>query len=107
MQRGYDRGYWETFMRDTIRTSYQGWHIVATCLKHDDSNPQAERRFTARAFAVLPESEGQDSWRDAGTQTTSIVNRIFLSAAACSDTLVTQMKEVIDNLRTPLRPPLD
>lgn len=93
-------------MHDTIRTSYQGWHIVATCLKHDDSDPQAERRFTARAFAVLPAGEGHDNWCDAGTQTTSIVNRIFVSTATCSDAIVTQIKEVIDNLRKPDSAPL-
>ena len=88
-------------MRDTVRTSYHGWNIVATCLKHEDSDPGAARHFTARAFAVLPAGEDHDDWCDASTQTTAIVDHIFVSAAACSDTLVSQIKMVIDRLRKP------
>lgn len=93
-------------MRDTVRTSYQGWKIIATCLKHEDSDPRAARRFTARAFAVLPAGENHDNWCDARTQTTAIVDHIFVSAAACSETLVCQIKLVIDNLRKPDCPAL-
>lgn len=88
-------------MRDTVRTSYHGWNIIATCLKHEDSDPCAARRFTARAFAILPAGADHDKWCDASTQTTAIVDHVFTSTALCSEALVEQIKHVIDNLRKP------
>ncbi|MEJ7805659.1 MAG: hypothetical protein WKG03_07025 [Telluria sp.] len=85
-------------MRGTIRTSYRGWNITATCLKHPDSDPQAERRFTARAFAVLDQDTPQEQWRDARTQTASIADQRFGSAIACSQALLALMEGIIDDL---------
>ena len=95
-------------MSGTTRTTYRGWNITATCLKHFDSDPRAARRFTARAFAELDDPSLHALWHDAGVQTVSIVNHLFISATVCSQTLLTDIKAMIDKLsRTRPNAPLD
>ncbi len=91
-------------MSGTIRISYRGWNITATCLKHADSDPRAARRFTARAFAALNDIADGNQWHDSQTQTASIVDHIFVSANACTETLLGQIKTVIDNLSRTCKP---
>ena len=88
-------------MHTVMRTSYRGWNITASCLKHSDSNPQAARRFTARAFAILQDSIDERSWVDARPQTTAVSDKIFTSGNSCAAALITQIKTLIDTLRVP------
>lgn len=91
-------------MSSTVRTTYRGWDITATCLKHSNSDPGATRRFTARAFAQLHDNADEIHWRDPRTQTVAIVDHIFGSADDCSQTLLARMKVIIDNLKTSSTP---
>ena len=89
-------------MHTVMRTSYCGWNITASCLKHSDSNPQAARRFTARAFAILQDSIDERSWADARPQTTAFSDKIFTSGNSCAAALIAQIKVRIDTLRMPV-----
>lgn len=88
-------------MHTVLRTSYCGWNITASCLKHSDSNPQAARRFTARAFAILEESIDERLWAHAGLQTTAVSDTIFTSGNSCAAEMITRIKRRIDTLRVP------
>jgi hypothetical protein len=86
-------------MSDFETTRYRGWNITARCLKHSNSDPQAARSYTARAYAVLNDASHEHFWTDARPQTSTIINTEFGSTTACSRTLIAQIMVLIDTLK--------
>jgi hypothetical protein len=88
-------------MSYTETVLYRGWNITVRYLKHSNSDPQAARSYTARAFAFLNDASDERFWTDVHPQTLTIINSVFLSNKVCAQTLLAQIMVLIDALRKP------
>ena len=88
-------------MSNTETVHYRGWNITGRCLKHSNSDPQAAASYTARAFAFLNDASDESFWTNVHPQTSTIINSVFISNKACAQTLLAQIKVLIDTLRKP------
>lgn len=80
---------------------YLGWEITVrctACLRPIDE-VQSVRRYTASAIAILISLESGKDWIDPRAQVLDLGERCFATERLCANTLLAEVKELIDALR--------
>lgn len=88
-------------MNPTTHYEYRGWDIAIHCTRRAVATDEDPRNATFTASAPLTLREGMcaSEWVDSRIQVISLGNRFFATGLQCTETLLTEIKELIDALR--------
>lgn len=90
-------------MSGRIKAFYRGWDITVRCMhtQRTGGPGSVPSTYTASALAVLRDKEDSDNWIDARSQRTTATDRVFENQSSCAETLLEEVKILIDAMRKP------